>query len=262
MQRSLPRPLGRFWSTPSRWASNFAGVVRRPAAAATGVVTDCTNTAAVRPRACASHRTGCFSPRALMLVVACQCAAGPAISWGQARTAAPLRSFSSSADSSSSESATGACPAPHRADACASGSSDAVAAAAADEVVLSPQFGLPVRADLPEFTWEEVYKHDRPDSYWIVLDSHVYDITSYVARHPGGGIEETFSRTHGTDVGASFHELHGRGVKQATLQFLIGRIKPGSVTTRVPKARPVPASLELDDMPLTDIADSTTTMKQ
>lgn len=122
------------------------------------------------------------------------------------------------------------------------------------ELILSPVYGLPVRADLPEYTYEEVYTHDRPDSYWIVLDSHVYDITRYAARHPGGGIEETFARGHGTDVGAAFDAVHSWKEKRITASCLIGRIKPGSVSNRVAKPRPVVTSLELDDEPLTEVA--------
>jgi L-lactate dehydrogenase (cytochrome) len=32
----------------------------------------------------------------------------------------------------------------------------------------------------------EVAKHNSKDSCWIVLDSNVYDITSFLTQHPGG----------------------------------------------------------------------------
>jgi cytochrome b involved in lipid metabolism len=108
-------------------------------------------------------------------------------------------------------------------------------------MLLSPLYGLPVRDNLPEYTYEEVYTHDRPDSYWLVIDSHVYDVTRYAARHPGGGIDATFARSHGTDVGVDFNAIHGWKEKCVTSKFLIGRIKPGSVSTRIAKPRRVAA---------------------
>jgi L-lactate dehydrogenase (cytochrome) len=32
----------------------------------------------------------------------------------------------------------------------------------------------------------EVAKHNKKNSCWIVLDSHVYDVTSFLPEHPGG----------------------------------------------------------------------------
>ena len=32
----------------------------------------------------------------------------------------------------------------------------------------------------------EVAKHTKKNDCWIVLDSHVYDVTSFLSEHPGG----------------------------------------------------------------------------
>lgn len=32
----------------------------------------------------------------------------------------------------------------------------------------------------------EVAKHSKKNDCWIVLDSHVYDVTSFLSEHPGG----------------------------------------------------------------------------
>lgn len=119
----------------------------------------------------------------------------------------------------------------------------------------SPLYGLPVRLNLPEYTYEEVDRHNTPASYWIVIDSHVYDVTHYAARHPGGGIQQTFARGHGTDVGKAFQEVHSAREKRMTASLLIGRIQTGSVSKRVATPRPVP-TLELEDEPLTEWTDT------
>ena len=40
--------------------------------------------------------------------------------------------------------------------------------------------------DVRTFTWDEVHKHHRREDRWIVIDGHVYDITQWQKRHPGG----------------------------------------------------------------------------
>lgn len=37
-----------------------------------------------------------------------------------------------------------------------------------------------------EFSGAEVAQHDSRKSCWIVINSKVYDITSFIAQHPGG----------------------------------------------------------------------------
>ena len=37
-----------------------------------------------------------------------------------------------------------------------------------------------------EYTWQEISKHNSADSAWIYVNDHVYDVTKFVDRHPGG----------------------------------------------------------------------------
>lgn len=37
-----------------------------------------------------------------------------------------------------------------------------------------------------EYTWQEVAKHNTGDSAWVIVKNEVYDITSFLDRHPGG----------------------------------------------------------------------------
>ncbi|XP_022083920.1 cytochrome b5-like [Acanthaster planci] len=39
---------------------------------------------------------------------------------------------------------------------------------------------------LPQYTLEEVADHWEAKSCWIVLFNHVYDVTEFLRKHPGG----------------------------------------------------------------------------
>lgn len=40
--------------------------------------------------------------------------------------------------------------------------------------------------NLSSFTWDEIKKHTKRNDKWIVINGHVYDITTWQKRHPGG----------------------------------------------------------------------------
>ena len=39
---------------------------------------------------------------------------------------------------------------------------------------------------IPNYTWNEVRKHNQADNKWLVVDGLIYDITNFAKRHPGG----------------------------------------------------------------------------
>lgn len=72
------------------------------------------------------------------------------------------------------------------------------------------------------YTLSEVAKHSNSTSCWTVVNGGVYDLTSYIKRHPGGSKE--IMRICGIDGTSAFKGQHGGESKpERTLtEYLIG----------------------------------------
>jgi cytochrome b involved in lipid metabolism len=53
-----------------------------------------------------------------------------------------------------------------------------------------------------KITRAEVAKHNKRDDCWLVIDGKVYDVSEYVAEHPGG---DSILKNAGSDSSAGFH---------------------------------------------------------
>jgi fatty acid desaturase/predicted heme/steroid binding protein len=90
------------------------------------------------------------------------------------------------------------------------------------------------KAGLPKMTLQEVAKQSEAGRALLVIHSKVYDVTDYLARHPGG--ELVLSHLKGTDCTDAFENYHRAHVAQHLLpRFLIAQ---------VPDAPPVPAHVQ------------------
>lgn len=71
----------------------------------------------------------------------------------------------------------------------------------------------------PSYTREQVSAHKRPDDCWIVVDGEVYNVTSWLRRHPGG--REVLQHYGGEDASVSlgFSSTTKRHVSLASLQL-------------------------------------------
>ncbi|CAI6332586.1 unnamed protein product [Periconia digitata] len=73
-----------------------------------------------------------------------------------------------------------------------------------------------------------VAEHNSKSSCWIVLDSNVYDVTSFLQKHPGGAA--IILKQAGTDATREFQNYHPLGyVSILPAGSLIGRIDPGTL---------------------------------
>lgn len=89
-----------------------------------------------------------------------------------------------------------------------------------------------------EYTMEEVGQHNSEESLWIVVDNRVYDLTKFVAMHPGG--RDPLIRVAGTDATKNFYALHRADVLTKYARLAIGRVvgtktvirrQPGDIST-------------------------------
>ncbi|OQV18149.1 Delta(5) fatty acid desaturase A [Hypsibius exemplaris] len=88
--------------------------------------------------------------------------------------------------------------------------------------------------DLPEYTWQEVARHNTPASCWVYIGTKVYDITPWLDRHPGGRHVLLLAAGRDcTDLFISYHpftELPGKMLAK----FCVGQVR----TTEFPQFQP------------------------
>lgn len=93
-------------------------------------------------------------------------------------------------------------------------------------------------AKLPTFSLAEVAKHNARDDLWIVVDERVYDITSFLDKHPGGiGPVLNMAGKDCTDVFANYHAA--RVYKTMLPSYLIGEVSGVVVPPHVEDFRAV-----------------------
>lgn len=59
---------------------------------------------------------------------------------------------------------------------------------------------------MTEIPMSEVQRHDQPEDCWIALNGHVYDLTEFLDRHPGG--KNVIVTWAGKDASKIFNEIH------------------------------------------------------
>lgn len=72
------------------------------------------------------------------------------------------------------------------------------------------------------YTLEEVTKHFSKDDCWLASNGRVYDVTSFVDKHPGG---EAILQGCGKDMSEFFNTKHAKQSKEQLPAFYIGDLK-------------------------------------
>lgn len=84
-------------------------------------------------------------------------------------------------------------------------------------------------AALKQYSWSEIRKHATKKSGWLVIEGKVYDITDYLASHPGG--PQPILDWLGKDATQSFKTKGGLGNEHSDFamnllkKFLIGQVE-------------------------------------
>jgi isopentenyl diphosphate isomerase/L-lactate dehydrogenase-like FMN-dependent dehydrogenase len=101
-----------------------------------------------------------------------------------------------------------------------------------------------------------VAKHTSPESCWVVLYGHVYDVTEFLPFHPGGS--NIILKLAGRDATAEFDPIHPAGTLEENLrpEAKLGKIDPASMPQvqalekKTQKAGPPPTEnlLNLDEI--------------
>ncbi len=71
-----------------------------------------------------------------------------------------------------------------------------------------------------------VAKHHTASNCWTIVDGKVYNLTKWVAKHPGG--RKRIIRMCGKDASAAFHSEHSSGSRAGSVvlkRYQIGTVK-------------------------------------
>ncbi|KNC49681.1 delta 6-fatty acetylenase [Thecamonas trahens ATCC 50062] len=77
------------------------------------------------------------------------------------------------------------------------------------------------------YSASEVAQHGTMDDFWIIIHDEVYDITSFVSKHPGGPVIEPYAGLDATDV---FDAMHPEWVTKWLPPYRIGSLNKPNAT--------------------------------
>jgi predicted heme/steroid binding protein len=89
--------------------------------------------------------------------------------------------------------------------------------------------GLYVKV-MPNFTIQDVGKHNTAGDCWIIVHGKVYDVTSFLSEHPGG--KKVLVKAAGTDASKQFDQFHNKAILEKWgPQLYVGDIGSDSMAT-------------------------------
>ncbi|KAH9814192.1 acyl-CoA dehydrogenase/oxidase [Melampsora americana] len=84
---------------------------------------------------------------------------------------------------------------------------------------------LPAGKKLKPFSREEVAQHAKEGDLWCIVDTAVYDLSSFVDMHPGGASVLLDKNVAGKDATEAFFGLHRSEVLKKYGRYLIGNVQ-------------------------------------
>lgn len=73
------------------------------------------------------------------------------------------------------------------------------------------------------YTIEEISKHNTVESLWIIIDDHVFDVTKYAKKHPGGS--RILLKYAGKDCTKEFNDINHTDASHLLDDLCIGKVK-------------------------------------
>jgi hypothetical protein len=75
---------------------------------------------------------------------------------------------------------------------------------------------------LPSYSWKEISTHCTAESCWLVVRGKVYDVTSFLEKHPGS--PQAILKHAGTDATVDF-DFHSSSAQKLWQKHLIGYVE-------------------------------------
>jgi cytochrome b involved in lipid metabolism len=72
------------------------------------------------------------------------------------------------------------------------------------------------------YTLEEVNEHNTEESCWVVSNNNVYDVTTFISRHPGGKFAILSKAGENATTQFAWHSTRAKGLWKL---YKIGKIK-------------------------------------
>lgn len=74
-----------------------------------------------------------------------------------------------------------------------------------------------------EYALEDIQTHNTSKSVWIIIDDYVFDVTTYMSKHPGGS--QLFLKYAGTDCTKQFNDAKHLDAFHYMDDLCLGKVK-------------------------------------
>ncbi|KAA8527937.1 hypothetical protein F0562_035194 [Nyssa sinensis] len=86
-----------------------------------------------------------------------------------------------------------------------------------------------MQADSKVLSFAQVSVHNNPKDCWVIINAKAYDVTNFLADHPGG--DDVLLAAAGKDASEEFEQVgHGSAARLMLDEFYVGEIDGSSTT--------------------------------
>jgi len=84
------------------------------------------------------------------------------------------------------------------------------------------------------FSVKEISQHNKREDCWLIIEDKVYDVTSFVDKHPGGDILLSYAGMEATDI---FDAFHADSTNKMLINYEIGTVSDLQVPQNIKEHR-------------------------